>query len=64
MLVHQFNATNIKFINPVPVPIWAELGPAQPQLVFSALIGVLELTFCVSFDAINTIIRSHFLHLI
>ena len=35
MLVHQFNATNIKFINPVPVPIWAELGPAQPQLVIN-----------------------------
>ena len=34
MLVHQFNATNIKSINPVPVPIWAELDPAQPQLVF------------------------------
>ena len=33
MLVHQFNATNSKFRNPVPFPIRAELGPAQPQLV-------------------------------
>ena len=24
---------NLNLINPVPVPIWAELGPAQPQLV-------------------------------
>ena len=24
---------NLNLINPVPIPIWAELGPAQPQLV-------------------------------
>ena len=30
ILDHQSNATNIE----VPVPVWAELGPAQPQLVF------------------------------
>ena len=29
ILDHQSNATNIE----VPVPVWAELGPAQPQLV-------------------------------
>ena len=30
ILGHQSNATNIE----VPVSVWAELGPAQPQLVF------------------------------
>ena len=35
ILDHQSNATNIE----VPVPVWAELGPPQPQLVAIDFLG-------------------------
>ena len=39
----NFMQQNLDLINPVPVPIWAELGPVQPQLV-SFFLGVLHIS--------------------